>query len=88
MQGALFVVLGFLVALYVVQVTTEVSGRYVVQEGEQRLAALQEQYQHTEMVAAESHALDGIVLAAAALNFEKTTTIQYIHVIGNEVVQK
>jgi len=71
---------------YIFQVNAEISGRYSIQEYQERIAQISKENQSLEINSAQINSLDNLTLLLEELNFEETDKIHYIRVLDTQVV--
>lgn len=77
-----------LLTLYIYQVNTEISTRYLIQNYEKRTEELLNESKNLEISSTKINYLDSVLASVEKLNFEKPEKIHYIRVMDNQVVVK
>lgn len=77
-----------LLIFYVFQVNAVVSERYLIQKQENRLIELSGENKNLEINSAQVISLDNILTLLEDSDFEKTSKVHYIQILGNTVVAR
>jgi len=77
-----------LLVFYIFQVNNEISRRYLIQNYKQKITQITKENKELEIQAVQINSLDKIMGLLASSNFEKTEKINYIRVLGKQVVTK
>ncbi|KPJ54838.1 hypothetical protein AMJ47_03265 [Parcubacteria bacterium DG_72] len=74
--------------LYIFQVNTEISDRYLIQEYSKKIAEFSKENKVLEISSARASSLDKLALMVDSLDFEKIDKIHYIKVLSTHAVAK
>ena len=77
-----------LFGLYVFQVNTEISDRYLIQEYTKKIAQFSKDNKVLEISSARANSLDKLALMVDSLDFERIDKIHYIKVLSTHAVAR
>lgn len=75
----------FLLIFYVWQINDLTRGYYLINSHEKQISKLSEENKNLEVSFAESSFLGQALIKIQALNFQKTTSVKYIHIPDSSV---
>ncbi len=84
---AVFIML-LLSGLYIFQVNTEISDRYLIQDYTKRISEFSKENKVLEISSARASSLDKLALMVEPLGFEEIDKIHYIKVLSTHAVAK
>ena len=78
----------FLSGLYIFQVNTEISDRYLIQDYTKKIAEFSKENKVLEINSAKANSLDKLALMVEPLDFERIDKIHYIKVLTTHAVAR